>query len=97
MIKILPQESLDICFDTLTGSLRPQWEAGPNKNHIGAINQIENKSPPSTAIHGHIFYLEQLNELLDYGNNIPNRHYLLNTDCDWKAETIREVVVQEGK
>ena len=98
MIAILPQESLEICFDPLAGCLRPRWEIGPSQFQPESRDQIEqNMCPPLTAIHGHIFYVEQLNELLDFGNNIPNRYYLLNTSTTWKANLIRKIPNHGGK
>ena len=98
MISILPQESLDICFDGLAGSLRPQWEIGPNYFSPGLNNQLSvGTVQAATAIHGHIYYVEQLNDLLDYGANISNRYYLLNTNCIWKANVIEDILKLRGE
>ena len=98
MISTLPQESLDICFDALAGSLRPQWEAGPSNLQFKPCKENKNIcSVATTAIHGHIYYLEQLNEILDMGENISNRYYLLNTNCNLKAEIIQSIIDERVK
>lgn len=93
MISILPQEALAFCFDSLAGCLRPQWERGPDRFKGNSIqeNYCHSKQKP-TAIQLHVYYIDQLNELLDLCSHVPNRHYLINTDQHWKARVIEHTL-----
>ena len=98
MINILPQESLEICFDPLAGSIRPLWEKGPNNFFWRTKTQkIRGIREVSTAIHIHIFYLDQVNEILDKCKNIQNRFYLLNTNSEGKAKVIKKILGLRGE
>lgn len=95
---LLPQESIELCFDKLTASVRPCWEEGPSMNFYQKQSlTYHEKSPPKTAIHAHIYYQDDLPEILKYTKNVHNRHYLINTDKAWKARIIEQYMRKKGE
>ncbi len=97
---ILPQKVLSICFDQLSGCIRPEWESEPNlskKDRVIINEGTHIKSEKPICIHCHAYYLDVMAELIHAWRNIPNRVMLINTDSSFKAKVIEEMLIARGE
>jgi len=94
VINILPQSDLKICFDQLSGCIRPHWEAGPPSAAARASQLTDQSHPPKILIHAHLHYMDLVAELLDCCQTIPDHRLAINTDEPWKAKVI-ELLLKE--
>lgn len=94
----LSQLSAALCFDQLTGSIRPQWESGPTSAGQKQSHSIERLHTGTTiAVHAHVYYIELLPELIQGWDLLADRHLLINTNSRTKARIIQTMLLGRGE
>ena len=105
-LEILAQPCLPICFDQLSGCIRPHWELGTEaaKRSDSTQREIHIREAPlaqsrksKIAIHCHAYYLDVFCELADAWQSIHNRCLLINTDSRSKARLIEAMLKARGE
>lgn len=104
--EILARPCLPICFDQLSGCIRPHWELGTEAAKRSNSTPAEIPIPEAPlaqsrkakiAIHCHAYYLDVFCELADAWQSIHNRYLLINTDTRSKARLIEAILKARGE